>query len=156
MLPNLRLIAIALALVAGVATHVRAQDAVLAGRPRVGLVLSGGGARGIAHIGVLEALEREQGEAARRAAADERLRIAQELHDVVAHSLGVIAVQAGVGAHVLDDDPAEARRALEHIPPERVILAPDCGMKYLPREAAQGKLESMVEAARILRREYNA
>jgi signal transduction histidine kinase len=63
----------------------------------------------------LEALEREQGESARRAAADERLRIAQELHDVVAHSLGVIAVQAGVGAHVIDDDPAEARRALEHI-----------------------------------------
>lgn len=63
----------------------------------------------------LEALEREQGEAARRAAADERLRIAQELHDVVAHSLGVIAVQAGVGMHVIDSDPVEARRALEHI-----------------------------------------
>jgi signal transduction histidine kinase len=63
----------------------------------------------------LDALEREQGEAARRAAADERLRIAQELHDVVAHSLGVIAVQAGVGMHVIDTDPSEARRALEHI-----------------------------------------
>ena len=62
-----------------------------------------------------DALEREQGEAARRAVADERLRIAQELHDVVAHSLGVIAVQAGVGMHVIDIDPAEARRALEHI-----------------------------------------
>ncbi|MGH9229421.1 MAG: sensor histidine kinase [Acidimicrobiales bacterium] len=62
-----------------------------------------------------DALEREQGEASRRAAADERLRIAQELHDVVAHSLGVIAVQAGVGMHVIDKDPAEARRALEHI-----------------------------------------
>jgi len=48
------------------------------------------------------------------------------------------------------------RRALEHIPPERVILAPDCGMKYLPRDVAQGKLKSMVEAARILRREYGA
>jgi 5-methyltetrahydropteroyltriglutamate--homocysteine methyltransferase len=48
------------------------------------------------------------------------------------------------------------RRALAHVPPERVILAPDCGMKYLPREVAQGKLESMVEAARILRREYDA
>jgi signal transduction histidine kinase len=63
----------------------------------------------------LGALEREQGEASLRAAADERLRIAQELHDVVAHSLGVIAVQAGVGMHVMDTDPAEARRALEHI-----------------------------------------
>ncbi len=48
------------------------------------------------------------------------------------------------------------RRALKHIAPEQVILAPDCGMKYLPRESAQGKLASMVEAARILRREYEA
>ena len=63
----------------------------------------------------IEALEREHVEASRRAAADERLRIAQELHDVVAHSLGVIAVQAGVGLHLINDDPAEARRALEHI-----------------------------------------
>ena len=63
----------------------------------------------------LDALQREQVEASRRAAADERLRIAQELHDVVAHSLGVIAVQAGVGMHVIETDPAEARRTLEHI-----------------------------------------
>ena len=63
----------------------------------------------------LDAMQREEGEAALRAAADERLRIAQELHDVVAHSLGVIAVQAGVGMHVIDTDPAEARRSLEHI-----------------------------------------
>jgi 5-methyltetrahydropteroyltriglutamate--homocysteine methyltransferase len=48
------------------------------------------------------------------------------------------------------------RRALAHIPPERVILAPDCGMKYLPRDVAQGKLAAMVAAAGILRREYNA
>jgi 5-methyltetrahydropteroyltriglutamate--homocysteine methyltransferase len=48
------------------------------------------------------------------------------------------------------------RRALKHIRPEQVILAPDCGMKYLPREVAQGKLESMVQAARILRQEYGA
>jgi 5-methyltetrahydropteroyltriglutamate--homocysteine methyltransferase len=48
------------------------------------------------------------------------------------------------------------RRALDHVPPERVILAPDCGMKYLPRDVARGKLASMVEAARILRREYDA
>jgi len=54
-------------------------------------------------------------ELSRRQVADERLRIAQELHDVVAHSLGLIAVQAGVGMHVIDTDPAEARRALEHI-----------------------------------------
>jgi 5-methyltetrahydropteroyltriglutamate--homocysteine methyltransferase len=46
------------------------------------------------------------------------------------------------------------RRALEFVAKERVILAPDCGMKYLPRAVAQEKLRAMVEAARILRREY--
>lgn len=60
-------------------------------------------------------LARERDEAAKRAVADERLRIAQELHDVVAHSMGVIAVQAGVGAHVIDTDPEEAKRSLEAI-----------------------------------------
>jgi signal transduction histidine kinase len=60
-------------------------------------------------------LERERDEEAKRAVADERLRIAQELHDVVAHSMGVIAVQAGVGAHVIDNDPAEAKKSLEAI-----------------------------------------
>jgi 5-methyltetrahydropteroyltriglutamate--homocysteine methyltransferase len=46
------------------------------------------------------------------------------------------------------------RRALKYVKPENVILAPDCGMKFLPRDAAFGKLRSMVEAARILRAEY--
>lgn len=62
-----------------------------------------------------EALEREHEEEARRAVSEERLRIAQELHDVVAHSMGVIAVQAGAGVHVIDTDPAEAKRSLEAI-----------------------------------------
>lgn len=62
-----------------------------------------------------DALEREQEALSSRAAADERLRIAQELHDVIGHSLGVIAVQAGVGMHLIDSDPDEAKRALEHI-----------------------------------------
>jgi 5-methyltetrahydropteroyltriglutamate--homocysteine methyltransferase len=48
------------------------------------------------------------------------------------------------------------RRALEHVAPEQVVLAPDCGMKYLPRAVAQGKLQAMVEAARQLRRQYGA
>ncbi|MDQ1380034.1 MAG: hypothetical protein QOJ71_753 [Actinomycetota bacterium] len=61
------------------------------------------------------ALERERDEESKRAVADERLRIAQELHDVVAHSMGVIAVQAGVGAHVIETDPAEAKKSLEAI-----------------------------------------
>jgi 5-methyltetrahydropteroyltriglutamate--homocysteine methyltransferase len=46
---------------------------------------------------------------------------------------------------------SRVRRALEYVKPEDVILAPDCGMKYLPREVADGKLAAMVEAARILR-----
>jgi 5-methyltetrahydropteroyltriglutamate--homocysteine methyltransferase len=41
--------------------------------------------------------------------------------------------------------------ALKHVPPERLILAPDCGMKYLPREIAFGKLKAMVEGAKIVR-----
>ena len=64
-----------------------------------------------------EADERAEAErqSAARVLAEERLRIAQELHDVVAHSMSVIAVQAGVGAHVLEDRPEQARAALEAI-----------------------------------------
>lgn len=51
-------------------------------------------------------------EAARRAVTEERLRIAQELHDVIGHSLSVIALQAQVGAHVIDADPDEAKASL--------------------------------------------
>jgi 5-methyltetrahydropteroyltriglutamate--homocysteine methyltransferase len=43
------------------------------------------------------------------------------------------------------------RAALEHVPPERLVLAPDCGMKYLPRDVARGKLAAMVEGARRVR-----
>ena len=53
-----------------------------------------------------------QQQAASRAVAEERLRIARELHDVVAHSMSVIAVQAGFGEYVIDDQPAKAREAL--------------------------------------------
>ena len=49
---------------------------------------------------------------------------------------------------------ARIHRALPFVAKERVILAPDCGMKYLPREVAVGKLHAMVEAARQLRREF--
>jgi 5-methyltetrahydropteroyltriglutamate--homocysteine methyltransferase len=45
------------------------------------------------------------------------------------------------------------RRALPHIDPARIILAPDCGMKYLPRDIAFGKMRAMVEGAAIVRRE---
>ena len=49
---------------------------------------------------------------------------------------------------------ARIKRALPYVPKEHVILAPDCGMKYLPRAVADGKLRSMVEAARLLRAEF--
>jgi len=55
---------------------------------------------------------RLQDEAASKAVAEERLRIARELHDVVAHSMSVIAVQAGYGQYVIDSQPADARSAL--------------------------------------------
>jgi signal transduction histidine kinase len=50
-----------------------------------------------------------------QAATAERLRIARELHDMVAHSIGVIAIQAGMGSRVIDTQPAEARDALSAI-----------------------------------------
>ena len=47
-----------------------------------------------------------------------------------------------------------ARRALKHMQPENMILAPDCGMKYLPREVADGKMKALVEGAKLLRAQY--
>jgi signal transduction histidine kinase len=55
---------------------------------------------------------RLQDEAASKAVTEERLRIARELHDVVAHSMSVIAVQAGYGQYVIETHPADARSAL--------------------------------------------
>ena len=46
------------------------------------------------------------------------------------------------------------RKALKFVKPENVIVAPDCGMKYLPREVAFEKMKSMVEGAKLLRAEY--
>jgi signal transduction histidine kinase len=60
-------------------------------------------------------LERTRAEVARRAVAEERLRLARELHDVVAHAISVIAVQSGVGAHVANSQPEEAAKALAAI-----------------------------------------
>jgi signal transduction histidine kinase len=54
-------------------------------------------------------------ERARLLAAEERLRIARELHDVFGHSMATISVQAGVGLHVIDQRPAQAREALAAI-----------------------------------------
>ena len=100
-------------------------------------------------------LEREREEKARQAVIQERLRIARELHDVVAHSLSVIGIQAGAARLVLDADPhptrareavaaieatanhamAEMRRALGILratEPSGVALAPLPGLRQLP------------------------
>jgi 5-methyltetrahydropteroyltriglutamate--homocysteine methyltransferase len=45
------------------------------------------------------------------------------------------------------------RRALPYVAPERIVVAPDCGLKYLPRKVAFGKMCAMVEGAKIVRKE---
>src|ERR671911_95586 len=57
-------------------------------------------------------LEQAREELARQAVTEERLRLARELHDVVAHAMSVIAVQSGVGAHVANTQPKEAAKSL--------------------------------------------
>jgi signal transduction histidine kinase len=72
-----------------------------------------------AHFGEVRRTMAEQARARaeqeRRQATEERLRIAQELHDVLGHHLSLINVQAGVGLHLMDDNPDQARAALEAI-----------------------------------------
>jgi len=48
------------------------------------------------------------------------------------------------------------RRALTVLPPERLVVAPDCGMKYLSRDLAFAKLKAMVEGARLVDAELQA
>ncbi|MFE6778944.1 sensor histidine kinase, partial [Streptomyces sp. NPDC057676] len=59
--------------------------------------------------------ERTREEEARRRVAEERLRIARELHDVVAHHIALVNVQAGVASHVMDSRPDQAKQALAHV-----------------------------------------
>ncbi|MEF3118308.1 sensor histidine kinase [Streptomyces chrestomyceticus] len=88
-------------------------------------------------------LKREQEENARRAVAEERVRIARELHDVVAHHMSVISVQAGLAGYVFTSDPDTARRALgtiagtsgEALEEMRRLLAV---LRVDPREMAGG------------------
>jgi signal transduction histidine kinase len=77
-----------------------------------GWVLRGGRARFRQDV---MRLEQERDERAREAVVAERRRVARELHDVVAHAVSVMVVQAGAAEEVLDADPAHARRALGSI-----------------------------------------
>jgi signal transduction histidine kinase len=97
-------------------------------------------------------------EEALRRVAEERLRIARDLHDSVAHSMASISVQAGVGAHVLDDRPEDARAALlanKHASGNALAeLRATLGMlrssDAAPREPAAGldRLPALVESSR--------
>lgn len=62
-----------------------------------------------------EALRRSRDENARAAVAEERVRIARELHDVIAHAVSVIVIQAGAAERVLDHDPSRAREPLRSV-----------------------------------------
>ena len=72
-----------------------------------------------AHVGALEErarrAERTREDEARRRVAEERLHIARELHDVVAHQMAVVTVQSGVAGHLLRTNPDAAEAALRHV-----------------------------------------
>jgi len=67
--------------------------------------------------------------------------------------LGVLDLSDDAPVETPEDVAARVRRALEHVPVERLIVAPDCGMKYLPRPVARAKLAAMVEGTALVRRE---
>jgi 5-methyltetrahydropteroyltriglutamate--homocysteine methyltransferase len=100
-----------------------------------------------------------------------------ELAATTANQISIETAQSGLDCSVLADLPGKTiilgvldlndatvetaeviagrvRRALEYVPADRLVLAPDCGMKYLPRESAFGKLSAMAQAADTLRGEF--
>jgi signal transduction histidine kinase len=129
----------------------------------VGALLLGGSVRGRrAERAVMgeraRHLAETREEEARRRVAEERVRIARDLHDSVAHSMASISVQAGVGAHVLDERPEDARAALLAIKHAsrnalaelRATLSMLRSSETAPREPAAGlvRLPSLVESSR--------
>jgi signal transduction histidine kinase len=134
-----------------------AQAAVLGSLTWLAALLLAGRARRIAHAEQRAArLEQNQEERARAAVADERARIARELHDVIAHSVSVMTVQAGAARLLLSGDPqravppllaveetgrqalAEMRRLLGILraDADEPVLAPQPGLADVPRLAA--------------------
>lgn len=100
-----------------------------------------------------------------------------ELADTAVKSISIETAQSGLDCSVLakltgktiilgvldlathDIEPAELiaariRRALPYVSPDRLVIAPDCGLKYLPREVAFGKMKAMAEGAAIVRAEH--
>ena len=69
-----------------------------------------------------------------------------------ANTLGVIDL-SDMTVETPETVAGRIRAALPHVPPERLVVAPDCGMKYLPRAVAYGKMKAMVDGARIVRQE---
>jgi signal transduction histidine kinase len=80
----------------------------------VGITL-GLGRAGRLRVDLANARAEAAEEGARRRSSEERLRIARELHDIIGHSLGTIAVQAGVGRHLMETEPEKAADALDNI-----------------------------------------
>ena len=101
-----------------------------------------------------------------------------ELDDTIASQISIEAAQPKLDLGVLEDlssktimlgvldlgDPAiesvgtvasRIRNGLKHVPAERLVVAPDCGMKYMPREVAFGKLKAMCDAAAVVRKEIS-
>ena len=68
--------------------------------------------------------------------------------------VGVIDLGSG-RVESADEVAGRIRAALKHVPAERLVVAPDCGMKYLTREAAFGKLKALAEGAAIVRKELS-
>jgi 5-methyltetrahydropteroyltriglutamate--homocysteine methyltransferase len=67
--------------------------------------------------------------------------------------LGVLDLSDAAPVETPEAVASRVREALEHVPAERLVVAPDCGMKYLPREVAFAKLQAMAAGTEIVRRE---
>jgi signal transduction histidine kinase len=121
------LAALALAGLPELAAHVSGSDgswldgAKLAVTAACGLALAAGDATRSRRAYLTEVEDRarraehDRDQEARRRVTEERLRIARDLHDSMGHHIALISAQAGMAAHVFDDQPATARQALAHI-----------------------------------------
>jgi 5-methyltetrahydropteroyltriglutamate--homocysteine methyltransferase len=78
------------------------------------------------------------------------------LKDLAPKSVMVGVIDLSTNALETPEQVAERiRAALKHIAPERLVVAPDCGMKYLPRDVAFGKLAALAKGAEMVRKELS-